>query len=144
MARMLEAMTIGELAKACGVSADTVRFYEREKLLPRPRRSASGYRLFGAEDAARVRFVRRAQAMGLTLDDIGELLRVEPLETVEQCRRVAARLGARVAAVEERIAELEAFRKALLSGLRQCERALARDECCPVVIDLAADGKQPR
>jgi len=137
-------MTIGELAKACGVSADTVRFYEREKLLPRPRRSASGYRLFGAEDAARVRFVRRAQAMGLTLDDIGELLRVEPLKTVEQCRRAAARLGARVAAVEERIAELEAFRNALLNGLHRCERALARDECCPVVIDLAADGKVPR
>lgn len=77
-------MTIGELAKACGVSADTVRFYERQKLLPRPRRSASGYRLFGADDAARVRFVRRAQATGLTLDDIGDFsgaaaaLRFEP------------------------------------------------------------------
>ena len=137
-------MTIGELAKACGVSADTLRFYEREKLLPRPRRSASGYRLFGAEDAARVRFVRRAQAMGLTLDDIGELLRVEPLKTMEQCRRVAARLRARVAAVEERIAELKAFRKSLAKGLHRCERALARDECCPVVIDLATDGKEPR
>ena len=134
-------MTTGELAKACGVSADTVRLYERQKLLPRARRSPSGYRLFRADDATRVRFVRRAQAMGLTLDDIGELLRGEPLKTVEQCRRVAARIAARVAAVEERIAELKAFRKALLNGLHRCEEALARDECCPVVIDLAADGK---
>lgn len=134
-------MTIGELAKACGVSADTVRFYERQNLLPRARRSASGYRLFRAEDAARVRFVRRAQAMGLTLGDISELLLVEPLKTPEQCRRVAARLLARVTAVEDRIAELRAFRKALLTGLRRCEKALARDECCPVVLDLAGDGK---
>lgn len=134
-------MTIGELARASGVSADTVRFYERQKLLPRPQRSASGYRLYRDEDTRRIRFVRRAQAMGLTLDDIAELLRVEPLKTVEQCRRVAARLTARVAAVEERIAEMKAFRKALLGGLRRCEEALARDECCPVVIDLGADGE---
>jgi len=140
MGRMLEGITIGELAQACEVSRDTLRFYERERLLPAPKRSAAGYRLYRQEDASRVRFVRRAQALGLTLDDIRELLQVRSLKTPEQCRRVAARLETRVAAVDERIGELEAFREELLRSLKRCERAISRQECCPVVVDLGANG----
>lgn len=138
--RMLNGLKIGELAQACEVSRDTLRFYERERLLPAPRRSASGYRLYREEDGARVRFVRRAQAMGLTLDDIRELLRARTLKTPEQCRRVAARLGARVAAVDEKIAQLQAFREELVKKLRLCERAAEREECCPVIFDLGRNG----
>jgi len=137
---MLDGLRIGELAQPCEVTRNTLRFYERERLLPPPRRSASGYRLYREEDASRVRFVRRAQTMGLTLEDIRELLLAKPLETPEQCRRVAARLEARVIAVDQRIAELEAFREELMRNLERCERALAREECCPVVIDLSRDG----
>ncbi len=133
-------MTIGGLAEACEVSRDTLRFYERERLLPAPRRSASGYRLYREEDASRVRFVRRAQAMGLTLEDIRELLQVKPLATPEQCRRVAALLQARVADVDRKIAELRAFRGELSASLKRCERAIARKERCPVVVDLGANG----
>ena len=133
-------MTIGELAEACAVSRDTLRFYERERLLPAPKRSASGYRLYQHEDASRVRFVRRAQAMGLTLEDIRELLQVRSLKTPEQCRRVAARLKARVVDVDQKIGELRAFREELSLGLKQCERAISRKECCPVVVDLGANG----
>jgi MerR family Zn(II)-responsive transcriptional regulator of zntA len=129
-------MTIGQLAESCAVSRDTLRFYERERLLPRPKRSASGYRLYQAEDASRVRFVRRAQAMGLTLDDIRELLELRTLKTPEQCLRVAARLRSRVMDVDKKISELLAFREELSSGLKRCERAIARRECCPVVVDL--------
>ena len=121
-------MTIGELAEACAVSRDTLRFYERERLLPAPKRSASGYRLYEHEDASRVRFVRRAQAMGLTLEDIRELLRVRSLKTPEQCRRVAARLEVRVADVDQKIAELQAFREELKTSLERCERAISREE----------------
>lgn len=129
-------MTIGELAAACEVSRDTLRFYERERLLPAPRRSTSGYRLYQTEDASRVRFVRRAQAMGLTLEDIRELLELRTLKTPEQCRRVAARIKARVSDVDNRIAELKAFREELARNLKRCERAIERKECCPVVVDL--------
>ena len=139
MARMLDGLTIGEMAQACDVSRDTLRFYERERLLPPARRSASGYRLYREEDAAQVRFVRRAQTMGLTLEDIREMLLAKPLKTPEQCRRVAARLKARVNAVDGRIGELKAFREELVRYLKRCERALAREECCPVVIDLSRD-----
>lgn len=138
----LDGIRIGELARVCAVSRDTLRYYERERLLPPPRRSASGYRLYRREDASRVRFVRRAQAMGLTLDDIRELLRVRSLMTPEQCQRVAVRLKTRVAAVNDKISELEAFREQLLRNLERCERAISDKECCPVVVDLGADGAQ--
>jgi MerR family Zn(II)-responsive transcriptional regulator of zntA len=137
---MRDGLRIGEMAQACKVSRDTLRFYERARLLPAPRRSASGYRLYRAEDAGRVRFVRRAQAMGLTLDDIRELLRARTLKTPEQCRRVAARLSARVKAVDEKIAQLRAFRQELSGKLELCQRAAEREECCPVVFDLGANG----
>lgn len=141
MVRMSEGRTIGELAGACGVSRDTVRFYERERLLPQPRRSAAGYRLYGDNEVERVRFIRRAQAMGLTLEDIRELLRVQRLRTPDQCRRVGARLRARIEAVDERIAQLRSFREELVRNLHRCERAEAEESCCPVVLDLAGTRK---
>lgn len=138
MGRMKDGLTIGKLASQCGVSRDTVRFYERERLLPPPRRSASGYRLYEGGDAARVRLVKRAQAIGLTLDDIRELLSLREARTAGECRRVADRLKARVAVVDEKIAQLRAFRRELVRNLEKCERADSGS--CPVVLDLALDG----
>ena len=138
MGRMRNGLTIGELASQCGVSRDTVRFYERERLLPAPRRSASGYRLYEGADAARVRFVKRAQAIGLTLDDIRELLSLRQARTTGECRRVAERLKARVAVVDEKIAQLRAFRRELVRNIEKCEGADSGS--CPVVLDLAANG----
>ena len=140
MGRMSEGLTIGELASLCGVSRDTVRFYERERLLPAPRRSASGYRLYEEPDAARVRFVRRAQAIGLTLDDIRELLSIRGARTPQECRRVAARLKARIEAVDQKIAQLKAFREELARNLERCERV--DSDSCPVVSELAGNGVQ--
>lgn len=135
---MQDGLRIGELARACDVSRDTLRFYEREKLLPAPRRSASGYRLYREEDAARVRFVRRAQAIGLTLDDVRELLRIRHARTPEECRRVAARLRARIGVIDQKISQLRDFREELASNLARCESAHNRG--CPVVLDLAGNG----
>jgi MerR family transcriptional regulator, Zn(II)-responsive regulator of zntA len=86
--------------------------------------------------------VRRAQAIGLTLGDIRELLELRTLETPEQCRRVAARIETRVAEVDERIAELQSFRDELSRNLKRCERAISRRECCPVVVDLGNGGRK--
>ena len=132
---MLDGLTIGELAERCGVSRDTLRFYERERLLPPARRSASGYRLYAEADAERVLFIRRAQVTGLTLDDIRELLRAQQLRTPESCRRVAARLKERVEAVDRKIAELKAFRRELASALARCEEGVSKS--CPVVLNFA-------
>lgn len=143
MMRMRDGLTIGGLAQRSQVSRDTLRFYERRRLLSPPRRTASGYRLYTEDDAGRVRFIRRAQAMGLTLEDIQELLRAQTLKTADQCRRVASRLRARIQAVDEKIAELRAFRDELAHSVRRCEKAGAEPSCCPVVLDLAANGIKP-
>src|SRR5258708_38101866 len=87
MGRMIEGIRIGELAERAGVSRDTVRFYERKGLLPRPRRTASQYRVYDEETAARLHFIRRGQEIGLTLEDIRELLRLHELKTPQECRR---------------------------------------------------------
>jgi DNA-binding transcriptional MerR regulator len=143
MKRMREGLTIGGLAQQSQVSRDTLRFYERRRLLAPPRRTPSGYRVYTEDDAHRVRFIRRAQAMGLTLEDIQELLRSETLTTADQCRRVASRLRARIQAVDEKIAELRAFREELARSVRECDRAGAEPNCCPVVVDLSANGIKP-
>lgn len=140
MKRMKGGLTIGGLAERSQVSRDTLRFYERRRLLPAPRRTASGYRLYSEDDANRVRFIQRAQSMGLTLEDIKELLRAQTLENADQCRRVASRLRARIEAVDAKVAELRAFRAELARSLEQCERAGA-EPGCPVVLDLTANGK---
>jgi MerR family transcriptional regulator, copper efflux regulator len=132
---MVEGLRIGELAARAGVSTDTVRFYEREGLLPRPRRTAARYRVYGEESAERLRFIRRAQEIGLTLDDIRELLRLHEAKTPEECQRVAERLRARIGAVDRQMALLQDFRRHLADGLARCEKA--DSEGCPVVLDLA-------
>ena len=129
-----EAFTIGELARRAGVTRDTIRFYERVGLLPRPSRTRSGYRLFAEADARRVRFIREAQAIGLTLDGIQELLSVSELQTPEECRHVAEQLATRIDEIDQKIHELETFRERLQASRERCQTA--RGTSCPVVLDL--------
>lgn len=135
---MRDGLSIGDFAERCQVSRDTVRFYERKRLLPAPKRTGAGYRVYSEDEARRVRFIRRAQTMGLTLEDVSELLRAQTLKTPEQCERVATRLRARIEAVNEKLTELRDFRGELVRNLRRCEKAGAHPSCCPVVLDLAA------
>ena len=142
MGRMKDGLKIGELAARCGVSRDTIRFYEREGLLPRPQRTPSQYRLYGDEDESRLLFIRQAQALGLTLDDIRELVRHDQLRTPGQCRRVAGLLRERIEAIDRKLGELKAFRRQLSESLDRCEKA--DSEACPVVLDLAVAGARRR
>lgn len=125
--------TIGEIARRCDVSRDTLRFYEREGLIEPRRRTAAGYRLYSASDEERVRFIRRAQALGLSLDDIRAVLRVQPTATADACRAVAERL-------RERIAVLQRKRDELAGWIADLERAAERCDAgggpCPVVVLL--------
>ena len=142
MGRMTDGLKIGELATRCGVSRDTIRFYEREGLLPRPRRTPSQYRVYGHEDQSRLLFIRQAQILGLTLDDIRELVRHDQLRTPGQCRRVARLLRERIGAIDRKLAELKAFRRQLAESLDRCENA--NSEACPVVLDLSLAGARRR
>jgi MerR family copper efflux transcriptional regulator len=132
---MTDGLKIGELATRCGVSRDTIRFYERESLLPRPRRTPAQYRVYGEGDESRLLFIRQAQAIGLTLDDIRELVRHDQLRTPGECRRVAALLRERIETIDGKLAELKAFRRQLAESLERCTKA--DSEACPVVLDLS-------
>lgn len=134
-----DTLRIGELAARCGVSPDTIRYYEREKLLPRPRRTPSRYRVYDEKDEDRVRFIRQAQSIGLSLDNIRELARERELHTPSECRHVAELLRERIAVLDRKIAELRAFRRRLAESLARCESA--RTATCPVILDLS---KSPR
>ena len=102
-------LTIARLGAAAGVGVETVRYYQRRGLLAVPP-SAGAVRRYGAEDVRRLRFIRRAQAAGFTLEEIGELL---ALDRSGDRARVRALAGERLAALDARIAELERSRAAL-------------------------------
>jgi MerR family copper efflux transcriptional regulator len=130
-------LSIGKLAAAAGVGIDTVRFYERAGLLRKPSRTASGYRMYAQEDIARLQFVRRAKALGFSLDEIAELLRLND----GGGRRAAVRslAGQRLAEIEQKLAELTRMRDTLRHLVHQChgDGALAG---CPI-IDAVVDPK---
>jgi DNA-binding transcriptional MerR regulator len=92
-------MRTKQLADACGVSPDTIRFYESEGLLPPPRRTTTGYRVFGAEDLARVQFIRKAQRLGFALLETKDILRLHDLRE-QPCRHVRTLLDGKIAHVE--------------------------------------------
>lgn len=98
-------MMIGELAKAVGVPSQTIRFYERTGLLPAPSRATNGYRTYGTSMIARVRFIRTAQAAGLTLAEIGTIVDLRD-EGEPPCSHVVALLGHKLDTVQARRREL--------------------------------------
>src|SRR6266704_2139326 len=130
----MKSLTIGHLAKQAGVNLETVRFYERRGLLLRPPRSASGYRLFPAEAARRLRFIRRAQELGFSLREIRELLalRVSPKANSAEIR---ARAEAKIADIEAKIRTLESMKKTLRKLTKSCAGCDPITEC-PILESL--------
>jgi MerR family copper efflux transcriptional regulator len=108
----MNSIGIGALAKRAGVGIHTVRYYERRGLLPPKARLASGYRRYGTIEFLRLRFIRRAQALGFTLKEVRELL---ALWTRRDVKRVKETAQQKLAAVEQRIADLERVRNGLKS-----------------------------
>ncbi|HEX7339943.1 MAG TPA: heavy metal-responsive transcriptional regulator [Rhodanobacteraceae bacterium] len=112
-------MRIGTLARESGVSIDTIRYYEREALLPAPRRLPSGYREYDAQALERLRFIRRAKELGFSLDDIRELLSLSS-DREQGVSGVRRRAQARLEVVEEHLAQLRRIRRGLKQLIDQC------------------------
>ncbi len=130
----MKSLTIGRLAKQAGVNLETVRYYERRGLLPRPPRSASGYRLFPVEAARRLRFIRRAQDLGFSLKEIRELLSLRVSRTTRSAD-IRARAEAKVADIEAKIRSLESMKKTLRKLTRICDGCAPMAEC-PILESL--------
>lgn len=127
-------LRIGELAARSGVSVDTVRYYERQRLLPSAARTGGGFRLFKADAVERIRFIKHAQEIGLSLGEIKELMTVGG--GAGECRRVRDLLQVKLAELDERIKAMRNFRRTLAEHLKECEHELSekgRAAQCPVV-----------
>lgn len=126
----MSTLTIGKLASAAGVGVDTVRFYERAGLLDKPPRTASGYRLYDLSDAARLRFIRRAKALGFSLEEIFELLKLND----GGGRRSAVRALAerRLTEIEQKLVDFKRMRDTLRELVRQCHGDGSL-EGCPII-----------
>lgn len=126
---------IGQLAKRTGVPIDTVRHYERIGLLQPAARLASGYRRYGDAQLKQLRFIRRAKALGFTLDEIRGLLGLSAGRNVRSIRKSAA---ARLADIEQRIEELTRIRESLRQLVAACP-GHGRADACPILNALQQD-----
>ncbi len=125
----LPAFTIGRLAEAAGVHVETVRYYQRRGLLCEPQRPAGGVRRYGDDDVARLRFIRRAKAMGFNLDEIADLL---GLAGGHSCERIRQLTEGKLADVRGRIQHLQHLEAELERQVALCAR-VPPGECCPTL-----------
>ena len=128
-------LTIGSLADEAGVNVETIRYYQRRGLMPEPDKPAQGYRRYDATTVKRVRFIKRAQALGFTLEEIGGLLKLDEAHACAETRELASH---KLQTIETKLADLVAMRKALMTLLRQCDAGAMKGNC-PIIHALGAD-----
>lgn len=136
---MSHAAKIGQVANETGLSIDTIRFYEKG-LLKRSPRTEGGFRLFGVGDIETLKFVRKAQELGFSLNEIRELL-ILRADHVPACSHVKELLGQKLTAVERKITELRSLEVSLKRALLKCKRELktaarGHERCCPVLDEI--------
>ena len=123
-----ESLTIGQLAKQSGVGVETLRYYERQKLIPEPPRRRSGYRQYPPETVNRIRFIRRAKELGFSLKEIDELLALRA-ESAGQCAEVLARAQRKIDDIAQRIASLGRMKHALEQLANSCSKSGTSGDC---------------
>ena len=132
----IPAMTIGQLARTAGVGVETVRYYQRLKLLAEPKRAYGSVRRYGDDIVQRIAFIKRAQRLGFTLSEIKTLFSLDAKRDRKRAHQLAR---VKVVEIEQRIADMAAMRSALAELLAACE---AGDAClpCPIIDAFAGKG----
>ncbi|MCA8911408.1 MAG: heavy metal-responsive transcriptional regulator [Planctomycetes bacterium] len=113
-------MTVGELSKQAGVNLETVRFYEKQRLLPEPERTPGGHRLYTQDDVDRLSFIQRAKWVGFTLKEIRTLMRVREADPTESCEDAMELARHKVGEINAKLDELQKMRDALQTFLDTC------------------------
>jgi MerR family mercuric resistance operon transcriptional regulator/MerR family gold-responsive transcriptional activator of gol and ges genes len=121
-------VTIGQLAKEVGVNIQTVRYYERRKLLSPTARKPSGYRLYGDDALKRLRFIRNAQSLGFTLKEIAELLALR-VSSRTRCGDIQKKAQAKLAQAESKVQDLQALARGLRGLIKACQAGQPTDRC---------------
>lgn len=139
MGANFENLTIGAFAKAAGVNVETIRFYQRKGLLPEPDKPYGSIRRYGEADVTRVRFVKSAQRLGFSLDEIAELLR---LEDGTHCDEASGLAEHKLKDVREKLADLRRMEAALSELTRACHTRKG-NVSCPLIAALQAGNELP-
>jgi len=129
-------ITIGDVAEAAGVGVETVRYYERRGLISQPARAMGGYRRYGGGHVHHIRFIKRAQDLGFTLEEIESLLKLEDGTDRRSIRRIAS---VRLEETRRRIADLRRIERALSHLLHECETH-AKSPRCPIIAAITDAG----
>lgn len=128
-------LTIGKLAEAAGVNIETIRYYQRRGLLDEPPKPLGGHRRYALEQAKRVRFIKRAQALGFTLDEVSALLTLDEACACGETRALAVR---KLGLIERKMADLAAMQQALSGLVHQCDAGEGQ-AACPIIGVLAGE-----
>ena len=136
----MDGLTIGKVAQLAKVHIETLRYYEREKVVPRPLRTSSNYRRYPEDTVRRVRFVKHAQELGFSLKEIKELLALRGTRGAG-CRNVQQRALAKRKEINEKIRSLQGMRRALHKLVEQCKGKGPLTEC-PILESLDSNGKR--
>jgi MerR family mercuric resistance operon transcriptional regulator len=128
-------LSIGALSHQTGVNIETIRYYERIKMLPAPPRTASGRRVYGPAETRILAFIRRSRELGFTLDEIRALLALAAKDSQDTCAEVRALAAGHLAEVQAKIADLCAMRRVLAEAVRRCDAGEAPG--CPLIETLS-------
>ncbi len=121
-------LTIGQLANKAGVNIDTIRYYEKQGLIPKPSRRESGYRQYSEDSVKRILFIKRAKELGFSLKEISELLSLR-LDSRTKCGDVKKRADIKIAEIGEKIQTLQRMKAALIKLVKACEENKQAGEC---------------
>lgn len=132
---MASELTIGRVAKLAGVNVETIRYYQRRGLLAEPDKPHMGYRRYPPDIMKHIRFIKRAQALGFTLEEITELLRLEEARACTETRALAAH---KMQLIDRKLKDLTSIRKALAGLVQQCGRKQPA-KGCPIIQVLEQD-----
>jgi len=130
---MVDTLTVGQVSSASGVHVETIRYYQGLGIVRAPKRPGAGFRRYGQADVARLRFIKRAQQLGFTLDEVKNLLQ---LEDGQSCRETRLLAENKLAMIEQRLADLNRMRRLLKQLIGECASG-KRPRACPIIATLA-------
>jgi len=129
----LDHLTIGQVAKEAGVHKETIRYYQALGLVPEPRRPPGSVRRYGAETVGRLRFIKRAQELGFTLEEVGKLLLLEDGQSCSETRKLAQH---KLSLIKTRIVDLNRMRRLLEGLIEECAQG-RQPRACPIISTLS-------